>query len=44
LKQLYADLTALGFTGSYNRVAAFAREWRDDRQREQETANALTNA
>ena len=35
LKQLHADLAALGYTGSYNRVAAFARDWRDDRQREQ---------
>ena len=26
LKQLHADLVALGFTGSYNRMAAFARE------------------
>jgi transposase len=25
-KQLHADLTALGYDGSYNRVAAFARE------------------
>ena len=37
LKQLHADLMALGFTGSYNRVAAFARTWRMDRQREQQT-------
>ena len=27
LKQLHADLVALGFTGSYGRVAAFARGW-----------------
>lgn len=31
LKHLHADLVALGFTGSYNRVAAFARQWRADR-------------
>jgi len=37
LKQVHADLVALGFTGSYGRVAAFARDWRDDRQREQQT-------
>ena len=37
LKQLHADLVALGFDGSYGRVAAFAREWREDRQREQQT-------
>ncbi len=28
LKQLHADLVVLGFTGSYGRVAAFARDWR----------------
>ena len=32
LKQLHADLTALGFTGSYGRVAAFARGWRVEQQ------------
>ncbi len=32
LTRLHADLVALGFTGSYNRVAAFAREWRTGRQ------------
>ncbi len=37
LKQLYADLVALGFDGSYGRVAAFAREWKEDRQREEQT-------
>ncbi len=37
LKQLHADLVVLGFTGSYGRVAAFARDWRADRQREQQT-------
>jgi transposase len=37
LKQLHADLAALGFDGSYGRVAAFAREWKEDRQREQQT-------
>jgi transposase len=31
VKQLHADLAALGFTGSYGRVAAFARRWRADR-------------
>ena len=36
LTKMHADLVALGFTGSYNRVAAFAREWRADRQREQQ--------
>jgi hypothetical protein len=28
LKQFHADLVALDFTGSYGRVAAFARQWR----------------
>jgi hypothetical protein len=28
---------ALGFDGSYGRVAAFARDWKADRQREQQT-------
>jgi len=38
MKQLHADLVALGFDGSYGRVAAFARAWRTARQREQQTA------
>jgi transposase len=42
LKQLHADLVALGFTGSYGRVAAFARGWRTDRQREQQTTGRGT--
>ena len=28
IKQLHADLTSLGYEGSYNRVAAFARDWK----------------
>lgn len=28
LKQLHEDLSELGFKGSYDRVAAFARQWR----------------
>ena len=42
MKQLHADLVALGFTGSYARVAAFARRWRSDRQREQQTTGRGT--
>jgi transposase len=38
IKQLHADLAVLGYEGSYNRVAAFARDWRAGRQREQKTA------
>ena len=31
-KQLYKDLVGLGYTGSYDRVAAFARQWRQAQQ------------
>jgi hypothetical protein len=34
-----ADLVALGYKGSYNRMAAFAREWKGARQREQQTSS-----
>ena len=37
VKQLHADLITLGYDGSYNRVAAFAREWKAARHREQQT-------
>ena len=37
VKQLHGDLAALGYDGSYGRVAAFARAWKFDRQREQQT-------
>ncbi|MFZ6874711.1 hypothetical protein ACO0LF_21845, partial [Undibacterium sp. Di27W] len=30
LKQLHLDLKELGFEGSYDRVAAFARKWKVD--------------
>jgi transposase len=36
LKQLHRDLMALGFDGSYDRIAAYARGWR---QRERERSN-----
>lgn len=39
IRQLHADLVALGYEGSYNRVAAFAREWRAARLREQQTSS-----
>ena len=42
VKQLHADLVMLGFTGSYARVAAFARRWRTDRQRKQQTTGRGT--
>jgi len=38
IKQLHTDLVALGYDGSYNRVAGFAREWKAARQREQQTS------
>ena len=37
VKQLHSDLVVLGYEGSYGRVAAFAREWKADRQRTQQT-------
>jgi transposase len=37
IKQLYVDLINLGYDGSYNRVAAFARDWKAARQRELKT-------
>ena len=42
VKQLHVDLVALGYEGSYNRVAAFARDWKADRQREQQTSGRGT--
>ena len=39
LKQLHRDLVSLGFDGSYDRVAAFARNWR---RRERERTNRAT--
>src|ERR1700751_3132287 len=37
-KQLSRDLIRLGYDGSYNRVAAFARAWKEECQRLQQTA------
>lgn len=34
VKQMHADLVVLGYDGSYGRVAAFARRWKVDRQRD----------
>jgi len=39
LKQLYGELVVLGYRGSYDRVAAFAREWR---RRTQEAARSAS--
>lgn len=38
VKQLYSDLVQLGYTGSYDRVAAFARAWRQEQQEAKKTA------
>jgi transposase len=35
LKQIYTDLSALGFDGSYSRVAEFYRKWNTERQEAQ---------
>jgi transposase len=42
LGQLHADLMGLGYSGSYSRVAAFARDWRAARQRELQTSGRGT--
>ena len=42
LKRMHAGLVAPGFDGSYNRVAAFARQWRAIGLREQQTAGRGT--
>ena len=41
-KQMHADLVKLGFDGSYERVAAFVRVWKVDRQRAQQTTGRGT--
>ncbi len=38
VKRLYRDLVGLGYTGSYDRVAAFARQWRQAQQEANGTA------
>ena len=42
MKQLHGDLVSLGYEGSYNRVAAFARDWKADLQRELQTTGRGT--
>ena len=42
IRQVHADLVGLGYEGSYNRVAAYAREWKAARQREQHTSGRGT--
>jgi transposase len=41
-KQMHADLVVLGYEGSYERVAAFVRVWKGERQREQQTSRRGT--
>jgi transposase len=41
-KQMHADLVQLGYDGSYERVAAFVRTWKADRQRAQQTTDRGT--
>lgn len=41
-KQMHADLVQLGFDGSYERVAAFVRAWKGDRQRARQTTDRGT--
>src|ERR1700753_3335683 len=38
IKQLSGDLVSLGYDGSYNRVAAFARAWKEECKRLQQTS------
>lgn len=42
IKQLHRELVVLGYTGSYGRVAAFARAWQEDRRRDQQTTGRGT--
>ena len=42
VKQMHADLAALGFDGSYGRVAAFVRKWKAERQYEQQISGRGT--
>lgn len=41
-KQMHADLVVSGYDGSYNRVAAFVRAWKAERQREAQTSGRGT--
>jgi transposase len=42
VKQMHADLMSLGYGGSYGRVAAFARVWKAERQREAQSSGRGT--
>ncbi|WP_373486776.1 IS21 family transposase [Blastomonas sp.] len=41
-KRMHAELVALGYEGSYGRVAAFVRAWKVDQQRQQQTSGRGT--
>ena len=41
-KQMHSDLVALGYEGSYGRVAAFVRSWKAERQRDAQTSSRGT--
>ena len=42
VKQMHADLTVLGYGGSYGRVAAFVRAWTAERQRDSQISGRGT--
>jgi transposase len=42
IRQLHTDLVSLGYDGSYNRVAAFAKVWREECHRLQQTSGRGT--
>jgi transposase len=42
IRQLHSDLVTLGYSGSYDRVAAFARGWRQEQQEAKKTAAGKT--
>jgi len=42
LKMLHRDLVGLGFDGSYDRVAAFARDWRQQQREADNRASRST--
>ena len=41
-RQMHRDLVVLGYGGSYERVAAFVRAWKAERQRDQQTSGRGT--
>jgi hypothetical protein len=43
LRRIYADLVKLGYNDSYDRVAAFARHWRQEKQDKEQTSGRGTS-